>query len=255
MVNLVQAWAERYHTVQPDVAVQVAGGGSGVGIAAIVQGLADVAAASREMTTEERARAAQFGSALSEYTVALDALAIYVNAANRIESLSLQDLAGIYGEDGRIDKWSQVGAANPRCRSDAIVRVGRQNSSGTYAYFREAVLGQRREFKMGSIDQSGSKDVVALITNTPCAIGYSGMAYATPGVNVLKIYRGAGSAAVAPTATTAADGSYPLARRLYLYTRAEPSADTRIFVDWTLQTDAQRIARDVGFVPVVVPSR
>ena len=188
MVNLVQAWAENYKEVRPTVSIQVAGGGSGVGIAGLVDGTLDIAAASREMKGDERQRASvRNGVEPKEFTVALDALAVYVHKDNPLNELSIEELAEIYGEHGWIVKWSQLGVRNLACASDQIIRVGRQNSSGTYAYFRDVVLGRTREYEMGSIDQSGSKDVVALISRTPCAIGYSGLAFVTPGVKALKL--------------------------------------------------------------------
>ena len=213
MVNLVQAWAENYKAKKPDVAVQVAGGGSGVGIAGLIDGILDIAASSREIEPGEVERATRHnGVKPTEFKVALDGLAIYTHRSNPIEQISIQELADIYGEGGSILKWSQLGIGNPSCRSDEIIRVSRQNNSGTYVYFREALLGTSRELEMGSIDQSGSKDVVVLVSRTPCAIGYSGMAYVIPEVKRLKLSRKKGEPAVVPSAQTAIDGTYPLAR-------------------------------------------
>ncbi len=251
MVNLVQAWAENYKQARPDVSVQVAGGGSGVGFAGLSEGILDIAAASREMKVDEMNRAkARNGTGPREFTVALDALAVYVHKDNPLDSISIEELAEIYGESGQIQKWSQLGITHRACKRDAIIRVGRQNSSGTYAYFREVVLGDKREYKLGSIDQSGSKDVVALVSRTPCAIGYSGMAFAVSGVKALKVSKKKGGPMVPPTTEAAISGSYPIARRLYLYTRGEPMGQTKAFLDWVLGTDGQQIVRKVGFVPV-----
>jgi phosphate transport system substrate-binding protein len=251
MVNLVQAWAENYRTVEPNVSVQVAGGGSGVGIAGLIDGILDVAAASREMEADEIARATQRnGTKPEEFTVALDALAVFVHKDNPVASLSIQELAEIYGDEGAITRWSQLGVKNPACASDEIIRVSRQNSSGTYVYFREAVLGTQREFKMGSIDQSGSKDVVTLVSRTPCAIGYSGMAYETPEVRSVPLSKAKGEPAAPPTLQTALDGSYVLARPLYLYTRGEPTGAVKAFLDWVMGPGGQQVVRDIGFVPV-----
>ncbi len=251
MVNLVQAWAENYKKVRPNVSLQVAGGGSGVGISGLIDGILDIASASREMEPAEMQKAkAHNGTEPKEFAVALDALAVYVHANNPIDSMSIDALAEIYGDKGSIEKWSQLGVKNAGCTSDGIVRVSRQNSSGTYVYFREAVLGMAREYKMGSIDQSGSKDVVALVSRTPCAIGYSGMAYATAGVKSLTISKKKGEPAIAPTAAAAMDGSYPLARRLYLYTRSEPTGAVKDFLTWVNGPEGQKIVRDIGFVPI-----
>ena len=249
MVNLLQAWAERYKAVRPEVVVQVAGGGSGVGIAGLIDGTLDVAAASREMRTSERERArARYGTDPAERTVALDALAVYVHASNPLTFIALDDLAEIYGENGTTQRWSQLRAVHPACGSDRIIRVGRQNNSGTFAYFRDAVLGHTREYKMGSIDQSGSKDVVALVSRTPCAIGYSGLAFASAGVKPLALASTRGAAGVAPSEASVLDRSYPLARPLYLYTARPPDGHLRDFLQWVTGRPGQEIVRELGFV-------
>ena len=251
MVNLVQAWAEHYKEVRPAVSVQVAGGGSGVGIAGLIDGTVDLAAASREMRPVERQRAsARYGADPTEFIVALDALAVYVHKDNPLDSISIQELADIYGDGGSIVRWLQLGVHNVRCPSDTVIRIGRQNNSGTFAYFRDVVLGSTREYKMGSIDQSGSKDVVALVSQTPCAIGYSGMAFATSGVKVLKVSARNGELAITPAEATVLDASYPLARPLYFYAAAAAGAPVKEFLEWVRAPDGQRIARELGLVPV-----
>lgn len=251
MINLVQAFAETYRGVQPGVSVQVAGGGSGVGIAGLIDGILEVAAASRDMTAGERqAVRARTGDDPRLFVVALDALAVYVHRDNPIARLSIEQLAEVYGEGGAIERWSQLGIHNSRCPRDVIVRLGRQNSSGTSAYFREAVLGLRRDYKLGSVDQNGSKDVVTLVSRTPCAIGYSGMAFAFEGVKAVPVATNRGSAAVLPTAATARAGSYALARPLYFYTSGEPDAPTRQFIEWVRGPAGQEIVALVGFVPI-----
>ena len=254
MVNLLQAWAENYKEARPAVSVQVAGGGSGVGIAGLIDGTLDIAAASREMRAVERQRAtARHGAEPKEFTVALDALAVYVHQDNPIDAVSIEGLAEIYGERGRIVTWSQLGIHNLACPSNQVIRVGRQNNSGTYTYFRDVVLGGTREYKMGSVDQSGSKDVVTLVSRTPCAIGYSGIAFATPGVKTLEISSGKGEPAVTPSAETVIDGSYPIARPLYLYTATAPTGHVKEFLDWVLAVEGQQIVRDLALVPVPRP--
>lgn len=251
MVNLVQAWAENYRKTQPGMSIQVAGGGSGVGIAGLIDGILDLAAASREMEPQEIDRAMQkTGQKPKEFPVGLDALSVYVHKNNPLDAIALEDLAEIYGDHGTIDKWSQLGVKNTACSSDTIVRVGRQNSSGTYVYFREAVLGTKREYKLGSVDQSGSKDVVALVGRTPCAIGYSGMAYITPDVKALKVSKKKGEPAVAPSNETAMDKSYALARKLYFYSPGEPKPHVKTFLDWVVSDEGQKIVKDIGFVPI-----
>ena len=137
-----------------------------------------------------------------------------------------------------------------RGTSDEITRIGRQNNSGTYAYFREHVLGEGREFKLGSMDQSGSKDVVGLVGRTPSAIGYSGMGYATNEVKMLKVSKEKGGEAVAPTVENAQSGTYPLARALYIYTVGEPSGAAKHFIDWCRSRKGEDIVSKVGYVPI-----
>lgn len=219
MVNLAQAWAETYHGKRADVSVQVLGGGSGVGIASLINGTCDMADASRKMKDKELQNAVeQQGVEPVEHIVGYDALAVYVHKDNPIDSISLEELAEIYGEGGKITNWSRIeGGADLE-----IIRVSRQNNSGTYAYFREAVLGKGKDYKLGSIDQSGSKDVVALVSKTPGAIGYSGMGYATPDVKMLKISEKKNQQGVAPTVENAVSGAYLITRPLHIYTLGEP---------------------------------
>jgi phosphate transport system substrate-binding protein len=250
MVNLIQAWAENYRKARPDVSVQVAGGGSGVGIAGLINGTLDIAASSRQIEPEEQTKAtAAAGSPPQAFTVGLDGLAVYVHQDNPLRTLAIEDLAEIYGDGGKLETWTQAGVANKACGGDRIVLVSRQNNSGTYVYFREAVLGRTRELRLGSIDQSGSKDVVTLVSRTPCAIGYSGMAYALPGVHTVAIAKKKGEPGVLPIAATALDGTYPIARPLFLYTRGTPTGLVQDFIDWTLAAEGQRVVQEIGFVP------
>ena len=250
MVNLDQAWAENYKKVKPDVSVQIAGGGSGVGIAGLIDGILDIAASSRKMEPAEIDRATtSAGGAPQEFVVGLDALAVYVHDSSPLKEISIDELAEIYGDEGKLASWSQLGVRNPACPSDEIIRISRQNNSGTFAYFREAVLGRTREFQLGSVDQSGSKDVVALVARTPCSIGYSGMAYAAPGVRSVAIAKKKGDKAVPPTVESALDGTYPISRPLYFYSRGTPTPPVKEFIDWTLSDAGQTILQDIGYVP------
>ena len=251
MVNLAQAWAEEYNKVHPDVSIQVSGGGSGVGIASLIDGVADMANSSRKMKDKELQRAeANTGKRPQEIVVGLDALAVYVHNDNPMESISIPELAEIYGDGGTIATWSALSVKNPGCTSDTITRVSRQNNSGTYHYFREAVLGTQRDFKLGSIDQSGSKDVVALVSRTPCAIGYSGMGYKTDDIKWVKVSAEKGQSGVEPSVATAADGSYPIARPLQIYTLGEPTGVLKEYIDWILSDAGQQIVLELGYVPL-----
>ncbi|MBE3132737.1 MAG: phosphate ABC transporter substrate-binding protein, partial [Acidobacteria bacterium] len=218
MVNLAQAWAEAYATVDPTVSVEVSGGGSGTGIAALENGTVDIANCSRRVEPQEVAAAKKnTGKEPREFMVGHDALAVYVSRGNPIEAITLEQLAEIYGEGGTLTRWSQLGVRMPD-GADEIIRISRQSNSGTYAYFREALLGKGRDFKLGSRDMNGSKDVVELVSNTPGAIGYSGMGYATPDVKMLRVGRKAGEPFFAPTVENTLNHTYPIARPLFMYT-------------------------------------
>ena len=253
MVNLAQAWAEAYKTAAPDVDVEVSGGGSGVGIAALERGTIDIANSSRNMKPEEIEQAKRStGKEPKGFVVGYDALAVYVHKDNPIDSITFDQLAQIYAEGGTITRWSQLGVTIPGTTSDEIVRVSRQSSSGTYEFFREHALGSK-DFKLGSRDMNGSKEVVELVGSTRTAIGYSGMGYATPAVKMLRVVRQAGEPAVAPTVANALNRTYPLARSLLIYTLAEPQGEVRRYIDWILSTTGQKIVEETGYVPVPAP--
>jgi len=250
MVNLAQSWAETYKTIAPDVNIEVSGGGSGVGIAALIRGTIDIADASRDMKASEIDQVKQnTGKDAKEFTVGYDALAIYVHKDNPLDEITFEQLASIYAEDGTITKWSQLGVQVPGCDSDDIVRVSRQSSSGTYEFFREHVLGNK-DYKLGSTDLNGSKEVVELVTTTPCAIGYSGMGYATLDVKTLKVAQKKGDPAYAPTVENAMNKTYPIARSLHLYTVGEPQGAVQTYIDWIHSPAGQKIVADTGYVPL-----
>lgn len=245
LVNVAQAWAEEYKTVNPKVAIAVTGGGSGTGISALINGTVDLANSSRSITEKETGAAKQHGVTPKEFTVGYDALAIFIHKNNPIKRFSLEQLADIYGEGAKTEKWSQLGVKIPGCDSDEIVRISRQNNSGTYVYFKEAVLGDR-EYEFGSLDMHGSKDVVDLVAKTPCAIGYSGLAYATPEVNIPCIEKSGGQCVI-PTLETAVNRSYPIARPLFMYTSGEPKGHVKEYLDWILSDKGQCIIVDKGY--------
>jgi len=247
MVNLAQAWAEEYKKVAPHVDIEVSGGGSGQGIAALIKGTIDIANCSRNMKPQEIEQAKRnTGKEPKEFVVGHDALAIYVHKDNPINEITFEQLAGIYAEGGKITKWSELGVKLPG--GDDIVRVSRQSSSGTYEFFREHVLG-KKDFKLGSRDMNGSKEVVELIAGTPTAIGYSGMGYATAGVKMLKVSPKAGQPAVPPTPKNALSGAYPIARSLLCYTLGAPEGELKKYLDWILSAAGQKIVADCGYVP------
>ena len=249
LLNVAQAWAEAYAAVNADVAVAVTGGGSGTGISAMINGTVDIANASRKMRDSEIELARENGVEPIEFIVGYDALAVYLHEDNPIEGLSLAQLQGIYGEGGTITRWSDLGVSVPGCDSDEIVLVSRQNNSGTYVYFKETVLGDDTEYKLGSRDMHGSKDVVDLVENTPCAIGYSGLAYATEHVGMPCVTVEEGGDCVEPTIATAVDGSYPIARPLMMYTAGQPQGAVKDYMDWILSSEGQCVILERGYAP------
>ncbi len=250
LVNVAQAWAEAYKEVKPDVAVAVTGGGSGTGISSLINGTVDIANASRKMKTKEIELARANGVEPTEIVVGYDALAVYLHKDNPIDEFSISQLAAIYGEGGEVETWSQLGVTVPGCPSDEIVRVSRQNNSGTYVYFKNAVLGKENEYKLGSRDMHGSKDVVDLVEHTACAIGYSGLAYAIDEVKLPSISIDESTLAVAPSIETAVDKSYPIARPLLMYTRGEATGAVKEYLDWILSDAGQCIMRGKGYAPM-----
>lgn len=251
MVNVAQMWAEKYREAAPDVSVEVSGGGSGVGIRDLMQGIVTIANCSRDIEPMEREQAKKnTGKDVVENTVGYDGIAVYVHKDNPMESISMSQLASMFGEGGSVEKWSQIGVDMAKIGgSDEIVRVSRQNSSGTYLYFREHVL-KKEDFKAGSRDMSGSKDVVELVARTKSAIGYSGMGYATRDVKMLHIKADDNSEAISPTIENVMARSYPLARSLHMYTLGEPEGAVKAYIDWILSPAGQKIVEETGYVPL-----
>lgn len=248
LVNVAQAWAERYGELHTDVAVAVSGGGSGTGISSMINGTVDIANASRRMERDEIEAAEANGIEPIEFVVGHDALAVFLHPDNPIQGFTLRQLADIYGEGGSIETWSQLGVTVPGCSSDEIVRVSRQNNSGTYAYFQEAVLHEM-EYRLGSRDMHGSKDVVDLVENTPCAIGYSGLAYTTEHVKMPCVMKEDGAPCVEPTVESALNEDYPISRPLFMYTRGVPEGAVKAYMDWVLSDEGQCILVDKGYAP------
>jgi phosphate transport system substrate-binding protein len=251
MVNLAQAWAEQYKKVAPQVDVEVSGGGSGVGIAALIKGTIDIANASRNMKATEIEQAKKnTGKEAKEFIVGYDALAIYVHKDNPIKDITQEQIAAIYAEGGNVTKWSDLGVKIPGVTDDTIVRVSRQSSSGTYEFLREHVL-KNKDFKLGSRDMNGSKEVVELVASTPTAIGYSGMGYNEPGkVRMLSVAAKAGDPVFPPSAENVLNKKYPIARSLQVYTLGEPTGEVKKYIDWAMSPAGQKVVQESGYVPL-----
>ncbi len=248
LVNVAQAWAEEYQKVDPEVAVAVSGGGSGTGIAAMINGTVDIANASRSMKESEIGQAEERGQKPVEHIVGYDALAVYLHKDNPISEMSIEQLAEIYGRNGKTKNWSDLGVSVPGCKSDEIVVVSRQNNSGTYVYFQQAILGKKGKYRSGTLDMHGSKDVVDLVEKTPCAIGYSGLAYATDHLKMACI-ASEGATCVNASVETASDRSYPIARPLFMYTNGEPTGAIKEYMDWIDSEEGQCIILKKGYAP------
>ena len=250
IVIVAHAWAEAYQKVRPDVAVAVTGGGSGMGIAALINGYADIANASRKMTNKETELAKNQGHDPQAFIVGYDALAIFLHHDNPISSLSISQLAEIFGEAGEISKWSQLNIRVPGCKDQEVIQVGRHNVSGTYAYLKKKVLGTKREYKLDTLEMYSSKDIVVLVEKSPCAIGYSGLAYATPRVKLACISEKPEDPCVLPSIETAIDAIYPLVRPLFMVTREPPVGEVKKYLDWILSDEGQCIIRKKGYAPI-----
>jgi phosphate transport system substrate-binding protein len=250
MVNLMQGMSEEYTVVKPEVTVAVTGGGSGTGVKSLIDGTTDIAMASREMKAEEIEAAEKNGVHPKETTIAFDGLAIYVNKENPITQIAFEDLKCIYATDGTCKNWKDVGVTiDCGGGDDTILKVGRQNNSGTYEYFREEVLGKDGKFT-NTMDQSGTQQVVDVVGTSKCAIGYGGMGYHTEQARFVCLSKEKGGACAEPTIETVKAGSYPFGRPLHVYTNGEPQGATKEFIDWMLGEAGQKIVLDAGFVPV-----
>ena len=243
MVILGQRWAETYMKLYPQKRVQVTGGGSGTGIAALINGSTDICQASRPMSENEKAMVKQRrGREIKEIPVALDGVAVYVHKSSPIEFLTVAQLKAIY--TGAITNWRDVGGSDAK-----IVAYSRENNSGTYVFFKEHVLNNE-DFARDVQTLPGTAAVVNAVSKDPNSIGYGGIAYAV-GIKPVAIKSDEASEAVLPTMETVAQGRYPLSRHLFFYTVGEPSGEVRNFIDWVLSPQGQEICEMVGFYPLV----
>lgn len=200
------------------------------------------------MNRPELNLAKERGIAPVQHIVGYDAVAIYVHKDNPVRSPSISRLADIYGDGGKTDSWAQLRIAVPGCSEQKIVRVSRQNSSGTYAYLRENVLSGNR-FKQGTLEAQASNDLVALAAKTPCAIGYSSFAYATPDVKVVCIAENSDEPCFTPSIRGVTVRSYPVSRPLYMYTREPATEDVKSYLDWILNDAGQCILLNHQYAP------
>lgn len=242
LLPLSQAWSEEYLKRHPDVSIAVTGGGSGTGIAALINGTTDLCNASRAMKASEIDKCKAGGFVPKAHTVALDGISIALNTANPVKSLTLDQLYRIY--TGKVSDWSQVGGNKGR-----IVVLSRENSSGTYVFFRDFVL-RKQNYRPDALLMPSTKAIQQEITNNPNAIGYGGVAYfkGKKNVKVVPVSMKPGQAPVDPTDDNIRSKKYPIARPLYVYTRGNPSGLAADFIKFALSPDGQRIVGRVGYV-------
>jgi len=249
IVNLALAWAEYYQAEYPDVRISVTGGGSGTGIASLINGTVDIANASRQIKSEEIDEAQSNGVDPVEFVIARDAIAVIVNPENPVNELTLQQISDIYS--GKISNWSEVGGDDR-----PIVRLSRETNSGTHVYFLETVLRlsdkeNKTLFSRDTLLLPSSEGIIAEVRQNPNAIGYDGLGYVPSDLKMIAIAEQPGGAYVLPSVETVNDATYPIARDLYMYTAGEPSGTVKIYLDWIITSDeAQGIVKELGFVPI-----
>jgi phosphate transport system substrate-binding protein len=249
IVNLALAWAEAYQSVKPEVRISVTGGGSGTGIAALINNTVDIANASRQIKPEEIENAQANGVEPVEFIIARDAIAVIVNPENPIDQLTLEEISAIYS--GEITNWQQLGGEDR-----PIVRLSRETNSGTHVYFLEQVLrlGDKESdllFSMDTLLLPSSEGIIKETSQNPNAIGYDGLGYVTDEVKVIAVAVDDFESYIYPSAETVNNGSYPIARDLYMYTNGEPEGAVSEYLAWIYTPDAQVVIIELGFVPVV----
>lgn len=250
LVNLAQVWAEAYRQVNPQVAIAVSGGGSGTGIAALINNQVDIANSSRPIKEEERQKAMKnSGKEVKEFVVAMDALSVFVHPNNPLNDLSMEEIACIFGAKGNCDYWHQIrGTVVPNCKGNKIIRVSRQSNSGTYQYFLETTMGKKSDMRLGSLDLNGSKESIDFVQQVPCSIGYTGMGYINEHVKALCLSKD-NQPCIRPSVGNAITKKYPIARELFFYTLGEPTGEVKKYIEWIKTKEALQLVVKMGYVP------
>lgn len=248
IVNLALAWAETYQNIHPELRISVTGGGSGTGIAALINNTVDIANASRQIKPEEIEQAEANGVEPVEFVIARDAIAVIVHLDNPVDRLTIDQISDIYS--GQYSNWSQVGGEDR-----PIVRLSRETNSGTHVFFLEEVLRKGDEddktlFSTDTLLLPSSEGISAEIRQNPNAIGYDGLGYVTDDMKVIAVSRVPSGPFVLPSAETVDARTYPIARELYMYTAGNPTGEVRTYLDWILSTEAQTVVQELGFVPI-----
>jgi len=240
MVILAQKWAELYMKSNTSATIQVTGGGSGVGITALINGTTDICNASRPMKqTEIEKLKARYNTLGVQIPCAKDGVTIFLNEANKVQELTIKQLGDIY--QGKIRNWKELGG------NDAEIRLyGRENSSGTYVYFHDEVV--KADYAASVQSLPGTAAVVNAVKKDVNGIGYGGAAYAQ-GIKHAKVKKDANSPAILPTAESIGKGEYPVTRYLYMYLRNRPTGEIKKYIDWVLSQEGQMVVTEVGYFP------
>lgn len=248
MVNLVQGWSEEFMKKDPEAFVAVTGGGSGTGIAALINGTCDIVASSREVKSKEKELASKKGVVPQEYKVALDGLAVVVHKDNPISELTMDQLAAIFS--GKVKNWKELGGADLN-----IVVLSREVNSGTHVYFKEHVLRKndpksKEEFSPDALLLPSSQAIADEVLQNSSAIGYYGMGYIGKDHKAIRVSKDPSSKSVYPTISDVISGEYPISRPLYLYTQGEPDGQVKALMDFILSKEGQSIVSTMDFVPI-----
>lgn len=241
LVRLGQRWAEEYMKVNKGAVIQVSGGGSGTGIAALLNGSTDICEASRDMKEKEYKLAEEKGIKPFRVSVALDGIAVFLHEKNPVAELNFAQLKGIY--TGAITNWKEVGGNDAR-----IILYGRENNSGTYAFFKEEVLNEE-DYDEYTQTLPGTAAVVNAVSKDPNGIGYGGIAWAT-GVKNAAIRKGEKDTAFLPSVEAVSAGTYPISRDLYWFFNGKPEGELKKLVNWALSPEGQKVAESVDYIPL-----
>jgi phosphate transport system substrate-binding protein len=249
IVNLALAWAEEYQNIHPNISLSVTGGGSGTGIAALINNTVDIANASRSIKDKEIENANENNVEPLEFVIARDAIAVIINPENPVEKLSLQQISDIYS--GKFTNWSEVGGEDR-----PIVRLSRETNSGTHVYFLEQVLrlGDKENptfFSPLTLLLPSSEGIISEVSQNPNAIGYDGLGYITDEVKVVGVSQVGSTEYIYPSVATVNSGEYPIARDLYMYTNGQPVGEIEEYLNWIFSEAAQEIVAELGFVPII----
>lgn len=248
MVNLGQGWAEAYMTNDPTAVVAVTGGGSGTGIAALLNGTCDFAMSSRNIKEKEMEIAKKKGIHPIEFKVGLDGLAVVVHPKNRVTKLTVDQLANIF--TGKITNWKQVGGSDKK-----IVLLSREVNSGTHVYFKEHVLRRgnpdgKEEFAPAALLLPSSQAIADEVAQNTDAIGYYGMGYISKMQKAISVAKDDKSPYITPTIENVLSNKYPISRPLFLYTNGQPKGLVKKFLDFALSNEGQKIVAETDFVPI-----